>query len=137
MCEGTGENLFVVRDGEIVTPPLSSSMLDGINRRSVDPDRRATSATRSSSATIARAELYLADEIYCTGTAAELTPIREVDDHAIGTGKPGEVTRAVQAAFEDALHGRSDRYAQWLDPVPAAALLQGRCFLMGAGRRIR
>ena len=68
---------------------------------------------------IARAELYLADEIFCTGTAAELTPIREVDDHPVGTGRPGEITRAVQQTFEDALHGRSDRYAHWLDPVPA------------------
>jgi branched-chain amino acid aminotransferase len=103
---------------EIYTPPLSSSLLDGINRRSViqiAQDLGYEVIERN----IARAELYLADELYCTGTAAELTPIREVDDHAIGTGRPGEVTRAVQAAFEDALHGRSDRYADWLDPVPA------------------
>jgi branched-chain amino acid aminotransferase len=118
VCEGTGENLFIVRDGKIYTPPLSSSLLDGINRRSViqiAQDLGYEVIERN----IARAELYLADELYCTGTAAELTPIREVDDHAIGTGRPGEVTRAVQAAFEDALHGRSDRYADWLDPVPA------------------
>jgi branched-chain amino acid aminotransferase len=70
---------------------------------------------------IARAELYLADELFCTGTAAELTPIREVDDHRIGTGSPGEVTRAVQKAFEDALHGRTERYREWLDPVEVPA----------------
>ena len=56
-----------------------------------------------------------------TGTAAELTPIREVDDHAIGTGRPGEITKAVQTVFEDALHGRGDRYRAWLDPVPVPA----------------
>ena len=55
-----------------------------------------------------------------TGTAAELVPVREIDDHAIGTGEPGEITRAVQKAFEDALHGRSERYREWLDPVPVA-----------------
>jgi branched-chain amino acid aminotransferase len=118
VCEGTGENLFVVRDGKIYTPPLSSSLLDGINRKSViqvATDLGFEVVER----TISRAELYLAEELYCTGTAAELTPIREVDDHPIGSGRPGEVTRAVQAAFEDALHGRSDRYAHWLDPVPA------------------
>ena len=54
-----------------------------------------------------------------TGTAAELTPIREIDDHAVGTGQPGEITRVVQREFEDALHGRSERYAEWLDVVPA------------------
>jgi branched-chain amino acid aminotransferase len=68
---------------------------------------------------IARAELYLADELFCTGTAAELTPIREVDDHPVGAGEPGEVTRAVQSLFEDALHGRAQQYREWLDPVPA------------------
>jgi branched-chain amino acid aminotransferase len=118
VCEGTGENLFIVREGIIYTPPLSSSLLDGINRRSciqIAQDLGYEVIERN----ISRAELYLADELYCTGTAAELTPIREVDDHAIGTGEPGEVTRAVQTAFEDALHGRSDRYADWLDPVPS------------------
>ncbi len=63
----------------------------------------------------------MADEVYMTGTAAELVPVREVDDHTIGDGTPGEVTRAVQSAFEDALHGRSERYREWLDPVPARA----------------
>jgi branched-chain amino acid aminotransferase len=118
VCEGTGENLFVVRDGVIHTPPLSSSLLDGINRKSViqiAKDLGYEVVERN----LSRAELYLADELYCTGTAAELTPIREVDDHPIGSGRPGPVTRAVQAAFEDALHGRTDRYAGWLDPVPA------------------
>src|SRR4051812_39133243 len=118
VCEGTGENLFVVRDGVILTPPQTASILDGITRRSaiqIARDLGYEVVERD----IARAELYLADELYCTGTAAELTPIREVDDHTIGAGRPGEVTRAVQQAFEDALHGRSDRYRAWLDPVPA------------------
>jgi branched-chain amino acid aminotransferase len=118
VCEGTGENLFVVRNGVILTPPQAASILDGINRRSaiqIARDLGFEVVERD----ITRAELVLADEVYCTGTAAELTPIREVDDHAIGDGRPGPITRAVQKAFEDALHGRSDRYADWLDPVPA------------------
>jgi branched-chain amino acid aminotransferase len=70
---------------------------------------------------IARAELYLADEVFMTGTAAELVPVREIDDHVIGDGSPGEITRAVQSAFENALFGRDKRYREWLDPVPARA----------------
>ena len=58
------------------------------------------------------------DEVFVSGTAAELTPLREIDDHAVGDGRPGEITRAVQTAYEDALHGRSERYREWLDPVP-------------------
>jgi branched-chain amino acid aminotransferase len=119
VCEGSGENIFVVSDGVIHTPPPTASILDGINRRSVIQIARDLGLTVIER-DIARAELYLADEIYLTGTAAELVPVREVDDHTVGTGKPGEVTVAVGQAFEDALHGRSARYAEWLDPVPAA-----------------
>ena len=118
VCEGSGENIFVVRDGVILTPPPAASILDGINRKSaiqIARDLGFELVERD----IARAELYLADEIYLTGTAAELVPVREVDDHPVGDGSPGEVTRAVQSAFDDALHGRTPRYAEWLDPVPA------------------
>jgi branched-chain amino acid aminotransferase len=120
VCEGSGENIFVVRDGVISTPPQTASILDGINRRSaiqIARDLGFELVERD----IARSELYLADEIYLTGTAAELVPVREVDDHRVGAGTSGEVTRAVQAAFEDALHGRTERYREWLDPVPALA----------------
>jgi branched-chain amino acid aminotransferase len=123
VCEGSGENIFVVRDGVIYTPPQTASILDGINRKSaiqIARDLGFELVERD----IARAELYLADEIYMTGTAAELVPCREVDDHAIGDGKPGEITRAVQKAFDDALHGRTERYREWLDPVPAAKPVQ-------------
>jgi branched-chain amino acid aminotransferase len=118
--EGSGENIFVVRDGVIATPPQTASILDGINRRSaitIARDLGYEVVERN----IARAELYLADEVYLTGTAAELVPVREVDDHPVGTGQPGEVTRAVQAAFEDALHGRTERYRDWLDVVEVPA----------------
>jgi branched-chain amino acid aminotransferase len=120
VCEGSGENIFVVRDGVISTPPLTASILDGINRKSaiqIARDLGFELVERD----IGRAELYLADEIYMTGTAAELVPCREVDDHAIGDGKPGEITRAIQKAFDDALHGRTERYREWLDPVPVPA----------------
>ena len=66
---------------------------------------------------LARAELYLADEVFLSGTAAELVPVREIDDHAIGSGRPRPLTRALQDAFQDALLGRDDRHLDWLDLV--------------------
>jgi branched-chain amino acid aminotransferase len=63
--------------------------------------------------------MYLADEMFMSGTAAELVPVREVDDHVIGSGRPGEITQVLQQAFDDAIHGRSERYREWLDVVPA------------------
>jgi len=121
VCEGTGENIFVVREGTIYTPPSTSSILDGISRKTavqLAGDLGVDVVERH----ISRAELYLADEIFLTGTAAELVPVREVDDHKVGTGQPGEVTRAVQAKFEDVLHGRDERYREWLDPVPVESV---------------
>lgn len=118
VCEGTGENIFVIWEGRIITPPAASSILDGITRKSVVQIARDL-GVEVIERDIARAELYLADEVFMTGTAAELVPVREIDDHTIGDGKPGEITRAVQTVFEDALLGRSERYRDWLDPVPA------------------
>jgi branched-chain amino acid aminotransferase len=117
VCEGSGENIFVVRDGQVLTPPQSASILDGINRRSMITIAR-DQGYEVIERDLGRAELYLADEIFLTGTAAECTPVREVDDHRIGTGEPGPVTQELQRVFEDALHGRDERYAGWLDPVP-------------------
>jgi len=116
VCEGTGENVYVVRDGEISTPGQHNSILDGITRRSVIQIARDLGYTVVER-NVARAELYLADEVFLSGTAAEIVPVREVDDHAIGTGKPGEITRVLQSAFDDAIHGRSERYREWLDVV--------------------
>jgi branched-chain amino acid aminotransferase len=72
---------------------------------------------------IARAELYLADEVFFTGTATELAPVREIDDHPLG--EPGEITRVIQAKFDDALHGRAQEYAEWLDLVEQPSKVSG------------
>jgi len=115
VCEGTGENVFVVKDGVIHTPGQTASILDGINRKSaiqIARDLGYEVVERD----VARAELPLADEVFLTGTAAELTPLREIDD--IEIGPPGRVTREIQRVFDDALHGRDPRYADWLDLVP-------------------
>jgi branched-chain amino acid aminotransferase len=118
VCEGSGENIFVVRDGEIATPPHVASILDGINRKSVIQIARDLGYTVVER-DIARAELYLAEEVFLTGTAAELVPVREIDDHPLG--EPGEITLHVQAKFEDALCGRAEEYLEWLDFVAAPA----------------
>ena len=114
VCEGSGENIFIVRDGQLLTPGQTSSILDGISRKSViqiAKDLGYPVVERE----IARAELYIADEVFLCGTAAELVPVREIDGHDLG--EPGETTRLIQTKFEDALHGRAPEYSEWLDPV--------------------
>jgi branched-chain amino acid aminotransferase len=114
VCEGSGENIFVVRDGVILTPPHTASILDGITRRSAIQIARDV-GYQVVERDIARAELYMAEEMFVTGTAAELCPVREIDDHELGD--PGEITRVIQTKLEDALHGRAQEYAEWLDLV--------------------
>jgi len=116
VCEGTGENIFVVMDGKIVTPPQTASILDGISRRSLIQIARDL-GIEVTERDVARAELTLADEVFMSGTAAELTPVREIDDHPIGGGEVGPITREVQRVFDEALCGRAERYRDWLDVV--------------------
>jgi branched-chain amino acid aminotransferase len=114
VCEGSGENIFIVRDGQLVTPGHTASILDGISRKSIiqiAADLGYTVVERD----MARSELYLAEEAFLVGTAAELVPVREIDDHQLG--EPGEITRVIQAKYEDALHGRAQEYSEWLDIV--------------------
>ena len=116
VSEGTGENIYIVREGKILTPPQTAGILDGISRKSIltiAGDLGYEVVERD----LARAELYLADEVFFSGTAAELVPVCEIDDHQIGDGVAGPVTRAVQNVFLDALHGRDERYRDWLDVV--------------------
>ena len=116
VCEGSGENIYVVRDGVVLTPPQSAGILDGICRKSVLTIARDL-GYEVVERDLARAELYLADEVFLSGTAAEMVPVREIDDHTIGGGERGPVTAAIQAVFVDALHGRAERYREWLDIV--------------------
>ena len=116
VCEGSGENIYIVRQGEILTPPQTAAILDGINRKSIIQIARDLGYTVLER-DLARAELYLADEVFMTGTAAELCPVREIDDHTIGSGEPGPITGELQRVFDDALHGRDPRYLDWIDVV--------------------
>src|SRR5712691_9462084 len=116
IADGSGENIFTVRGGTIYTPDLSASILPGITRDTVIQIAQDLGHRVIEKALI-RTDLYLADEVFMCGTAAEVTPIREIDDHVVGP--PGPVTLEVQEAYLDTVHGRSERWAQWLEYAPA------------------
>ena len=113
VADGSGENVFVVKDGTLTTPPLSTSILPGITRASVIEIARDLGYDVQE-ANLIRTDLGLADEVFMTGTAAEVTPVRSVDDVEIGVGP---ITLELQAAYIDAVRGRSERYAHWLEHV--------------------
>jgi len=116
VADGSGENIFVVKDGVIATPDLSASILVGITRDTVIQIAQDLGHPVVEKQLI-RTDLYLADEVFMCGTAAEVTPIREIDDHVIG--RPGPVTLELQKAYLDTVHGRSERWAQWLEYAPS------------------
>ena len=118
VAEGTGENIFIVRRGELKTPPLTA-ILEGITRDSVIELARTMGVGLREEA-FSRDELYAADEAFFTGTAAEITPIREVDGRTIGPGKPGHVTTKLQQSFFDVVTGRDPAHEHWLTYVPPA-----------------
>jgi branched-chain amino acid aminotransferase len=116
VAEATGENIFMIKDNIVFTPPLSSPILAGITRSSIGHilkdlgmDVRQTTFTRDS--------LYIADEVFLCGTAAEITPVREVDNRRVGTGKPGPVTQQVQEIYGRTVRGAEPKYASWLTYV--------------------
>lgn len=113
VAEGTGENIFIVRDGTLFTPPRGASILAGITRESLIQIAQAEGFSVREE-TITRSDLYTADEIFMCGTAAEVTPIREIDGRRIGTGIRGPTSRALQEAFFSVVRGRDDRFLRWL-----------------------
>ena len=112
VSEATGENVFVVKNGVLFTPPLSSGALEGLTRDSVMTIAR-DFGYEVREQELLRTDLYLADEAFLCGTAAEVVPIREVDDHEIG--EPGEITRKIQETYFAAVHGQVEKYADWLE----------------------
>jgi len=115
VAEASGENLFLVRDGEIRTPPLAN-VLEGITRASVMEIARDKGMVVRE-VPITRDELYVADEVFLTGTAAEVTPVREIDHRKVGAGRRGPITKALQDAFFDVVAGRDRKYERWLHYV--------------------
>jgi len=117
VAEGPGENIFMVNDGELYTPALSQSILDGITRQSVIEVARDLGYTVHDEATISRGQLHTADELFFTGTAAEVTPIRQVDNVEVGSGTRGPVTEEIQQRFFDLVEDPGDEYADWFTYV--------------------
>jgi branched-chain amino acid aminotransferase len=115
VAEGSGENIFILRDGVLYTPDTSSA-LEGITRETL-MQLAADEGLTVREKRISRDEVYLADEAFFTGTAAEVTPIREVDDRVVGDGTRGPVTARLQALYFDVVHGRVDKYSNWLTLV--------------------
>jgi branched-chain amino acid aminotransferase len=115
VAEGSGENIFIVRDGVIYTPDLTAC-LDGITRRTL-MQLAADQGYKVREKRITRDEVYIADEAFLSGTAAEVTPIRELDGRIIGAGRRGPVTEKLQAVYFDAVHGKLPQHQQWLTSV--------------------
>jgi branched-chain amino acid aminotransferase len=115
VMEGSGENIFIVRDGIVYTPDLTSA-LDGITRKTVFSlcDEQGLKVVEKR---ITRDEVYIADEAFFTGTAAEVTPIREVDGRVIGSGGRGFITERLQGLYFDQVHGRREAHPEWLTLV--------------------
>lgn len=116
VAEGTGENIFMVSRGKIFTPGMASGILGGITRDSImqlAPDLNLHIEERN----ITRSELYVADEVFLTGTAAEVLPVASIDDKVIGSGKPGPITVKLAKAYSDITLGRNKKYSKWLDYV--------------------
>ena len=116
IAEGSGENLFMVRKGVVHTPPTSAGALDGITRDSVytllEEDGYTIKETQ-----ISRTDLYYADEVFFTGTAAEVTPVREIDDRDVGDGTPGPVTRRAQELYMGTVKGDLSLHPEWLEYI--------------------
>ncbi len=112
VCEATGENIFIVESGDLKTPPLTS-VLPGITRDSVI-SIALNRGIKVIEERFTRDELYTAEEAFFTGTAAEITPIREVDNRSIGSGKPGKITMDLQGTFFDIIRGKEQKYNRWL-----------------------
>ncbi len=116
ICQGAGENLFMVRDGELHTPDLGGGGLDGITRQTIIKFANDL-GIKVHERRITRDEMYIADEAFFTGTAAEVTPIREYDDRPVGNGTRGPITEQLQKLFFDTVQGKNDQYRHWLTPV--------------------
>lgn len=114
VCEGTGENLFIVKKGVLITPPLSDGVLEGITRESI-MTLAGELGIEVKEASLNRADLFTADEVFMTGSAAELTPVCSVNDREIG--KPGEITLRLQKLYFDAVHGRVENHLEWVSKV--------------------
>jgi branched-chain amino acid aminotransferase len=117
VSEGSAENLFVVKNGELITPPVTDNILEGITRRRLMEIARDDLSVPIVERSIDRTELYTADEVFLCGTGAQISPVIEIDRRAIGSGRPGTITRDLSRTYFDAVRGRLPAYRDWLTPV--------------------
>jgi branched-chain amino acid aminotransferase len=117
VCEGSAENIFIVRKGEIITPPPSDNILEGITRAKVIHLAQEELGLEVRERSIDRSELYVADEVFLVGTGAQIAPVIEIDRRRIGDGEPGPLTNRVQDTYLKVVTGRDPKYAAWLTPV--------------------
>ncbi len=117
VAEGSGENVFLIKGGKAITPSVNQGILPGITRSAVIKLLREELKVEVEERAVARSELYEADELFFTGTAAEITPILEVDNRKVGCGKVGEITKRLQEIFFKIVRGKQRRYKKWLTPV--------------------
>jgi len=116
ISEAPGENIFMVKNDVLLTPPLESSALEGITRDSV-MKLAEDLGYQVKEKEISRSQIYLADEVFLTGTAAEITPIVSIDGKKIGSGKVGKVTKNMMSVYVDAVMAKNEKYFEWLTPV--------------------
>jgi branched-chain amino acid aminotransferase len=117
VSEGSAENLFIVRDGKLITPPVTDNILEGITRRALMRMAREELEVEVIERAVDRTELYLADEVFLCGTGAQISPVVEIDRRRIADGEPGPITRALSRTYFDAVRGRLEAYRHWLTPV--------------------
>lgn len=117
VCEGSGENLFMVVDGQVCTPPLDDNVLPGITRETAMILAREELGINVVERHIDRSELYAADEVFLTGTAAHITPVAEIDHRKIGNGSIGKVTKDLQTIYASIIRGNNEKYRHWCTPV--------------------
>jgi branched-chain amino acid aminotransferase len=117
VCEGSAENIFVIRDGKVFTPPTSDNILEGLTRLAMIELLRADLGLEVVERSIDRSELYIADEIFLCGTGAQISPVVDVDRRAIGDGQVGPVVERLQKLYFEIVRGNSAKYRSWLTPV--------------------
>jgi len=126
VAEGSGENIFLVIDGKLITPPSSDNILLGVTRDTVMKLAKNELGIETEERTVDRTELYTADEAFFTGTAAHVTPIIEVDERHVGDGKIGELTKKLQDLYFDVIKGKNPKYMDWCTPLRAEVAKAGR-----------
>jgi branched-chain amino acid aminotransferase len=117
VSEGSAENLFMVRDGKLITPPVTDDILEGITRAGLMQLTREEMGIETIVRTIDRSELYGADEVFLCGTGAQISPVVEIDHRAIGTGEVGPITKQLASLYFDVVRGRLPAYSDWLTPI--------------------